>query len=196
MKNKSVLQLLVAASTFLCMASAQAHTGHGTEGFAAGLAHPFMGLDHLLAMVAVGIWSTTLLSGAQRLAGPAVFVTLLLAGALVAMTGVVIPQVESGIAVSVVVLGGMLVMARRMGIAAGLGLIALAALFHGYAHGAELAAGHSFAAYATGFMLGSVVLHGVGLGAGTVLQRLPAWVGRLVAALMGVSGMVMLAARL
>jgi urease accessory protein len=196
MKNKSVLQLLVTASLFLCMASAQAHTGHGTEGFAAGLAHPFMGLDHLLAMVAVGIWSTALLPGAWRLAGPAVFVTLLLVGALVAMTGVAMPQVESGIAVSVVVLGGMLVMARRVGIATGLALVALAALFHGYAHGAELVAGHSFAAYATGFMLGSVVLHGLGLGAGAALQRLPVWVSRLVAALMGVSGMVMLAARL
>ncbi len=196
MKKSNFLQSLGAVALLLTTASAQAHTGHGTEGFAAGLAHPFMGLDHLLAMVAVGIWSMAVLPKAFRFAGPMVFIAMLLVGALTAMAGVLLPQVESGIAVSVAVLGAMLLMARRIGVAAGLTIVAVAAVFHGFAHGAELAAGHSFAAYAAGFMLGSAALHGAGLGAGVVLQRLPVWVGRSVATLLGASGLLMLATRL
>ncbi|MBA3057236.1 MAG: HupE/UreJ family protein [Gammaproteobacteria bacterium] len=196
MKKSNFLQSLGAVALLLTTASAQAHTGHGTEGFAAGLSHPFMGLDHLLAMVAVGIWSMAILPKALRFAGPMVFIAMLLVGALTAMAGVLLPQVESGIAVSVAVLGAMLLMARRIGLVAGLTIVAVAAVFHGYAHGAELAAGHSFAAYAAGFMLGSAALHGAGFGAGVVLQRLPVWVGRSVAALLGASGLLMLATRL
>lgn len=196
MKKSHFLQSLGAVALLLTTASAQAHTGHGTEGFAAGLAHPFMGLDHLLAMVAVGIWSMAVLPKAFRLAGPMVFIAILLVGALTAMAGVVLPQVELGIAASVAVLGAMLLMARRIGLVAGLTMLAVAALLHGYAHGTELVSGQSFAAYAAGFMLGSAALHGAGLGAGVALQRLPVWVGRSVAALMGASGLVMLATRL
>lgn len=196
MKKSNFLQSLGAVALLLTTASAQAHTGHGTEGFAAGLAHPFMGLDHLLAMVAVGIWSMAVLPKALRLAGPMMFIAMLFVGALTAMAGLVLPQVELGIAASVTVLGAMLLVARRIGLAAGLAMVAIAAVFHGYAHGAELAAGQSFAAYAAGFMIGSAALHGAGLGAGGALQRLPVWVGRSVAALMGASGLVMLATRL
>jgi urease accessory protein len=196
MKKSNILQSLGAMALLLTTASAQAHTGHGTEGFAAGLAHPFMGLDHLLAMVAVGIWSMAVLPKVFHLAGPIVFIAMLLVGALTAMAGVVLPQVELSIAVSVAVLGAMLLMVRRIGLVAGLIMLAVAAVFHGYAHGAELVAGHSFASYATGFMLGSAALHGTGLGAGVVLKRLPVWVGRSAAALIGASGLVMLATRL
>lgn len=197
MKKSNFLQSLGAASLLLTTATAQAHTGHGTEGFAAGLAHPFMGLDHLLAMVAVGIWSVAILPNkAYRLAGPIVFLAMLLVGALSAMGGVALPQAELGIAASVAVLGAMLLMGRRIGLVAGFTMVAVAAVFHGYAHGTELAAGHSFAAYAAGFMLGTAALHGAGLGAGVALQRMPVWVGRGVAALMGASGLVMLATRL
>ncbi len=196
MKKSNFLQLLATAALLLAMTSAQAHTGHGTDGFAAGLAHPFLGLDHLLAMVAVGIWSMAALPKSYRLAGPTVFLAMLLVGAVAALTGVVLPQVESGIAASVVVLGAMLLMARRIGVVAGLAMVALAAVFHGYAHGAELTTGQSFAAYAAGFMLGSAALHCAGLGAGTILQRLPVWFSRAVAALIGASGLAMLVTRL
>jgi urease accessory protein len=196
MKNKYFLQPLALALLLLTLTTAEAHTGHGTEGLAAGLAHPFLGLDHLLAMVAVGIWSRVMLPQAYRLAGPAVFLAMLFVGALGAIAGVVLPQAESGVAASVVVLGVMLLMLRHTGIATGLAMVGLAGVFHGYAHGAELVAGQSFVVYAAGFLLGSAALHGLGFGAGTVLQRLPVWVGRSVAAFISASGLVLLATRL
>lgn len=195
-KRIQFLQSLAAVPLLLTTASVQAHTGHSTESFATGLAHPFMGMDHVLAMVAVGIWSMAVLPKAFRLAGPKVFMAMLLVGALTAMAGVVLPAVELGIAASVAVLGAMLLMARRIGLVAGFTMLAVAALLHGYAHGAEQVSGQSFAAYAAGFMLGSAALHAAGLAAGVALQRLPVWVGRSVAALMGGSGLLMLATRL
>lgn len=196
MKKINFLRSMAAVALMTTVAAAQAHTGHGVEGFVAGIVHPFLGLDHLLAMVAVGIWSVVMLPKGQRLAGPALFMAMLLAGALVALTGFVLPQAEPGVAASVVALGSLLLLARRIGLTTGLALISVAALLHGYAHGAELAAGQSFASYAAGFMLGSAALHGVGLAAGNALQHLPTWVGRAAAVLMGTSGLVMLAARL
>lgn len=196
MKKITLLRSMAAVTLMTTLASAQAHTGHGAEGFVTGIIHPFLGLDHLLAMVAVGIWSVVMLPKAHRLAGPALFVAMLLVGALVALTGVALPNIEPGVAASVAVLGALLLLARRIGLITGLALIAVAALLHGYAHGSELTAGQSFANYAAGFMLGSAALHGVGLAVGNALKNLPAWVGRTAAVLMGASGLVMLAARL
>lgn len=196
MKKNNLLRSMAAVTLMTTLASAQAHTGHGAEGFIAGIVHPLMGLDHLLAMVAVGIWSVVMLPKARRLAGPALFVAMLLAGALVALASVALPLIEPGVAASVAILGALLLLARRIGLITGLALISVAALLHGYAHGSELAAGQSFASYAAGFMLGSVALHGVGLAVGNALQNLPTWIGRTAAVLMGASGLVMLAARL
>jgi urease accessory protein len=176
-------------------ACAQAHPGHGTLDFAAGLAHPFGGLDHLLAMVAVGVWSAAVLPAGRRAIGPAVFLAALLAGALAAVAGLQMPGVEVAIAGSVAVLGAMLAMGRRTGLAAGLLLIAAAALLHGIAHGSEMMSGQTFAAYAGGFMLGSGLLHGAGLAGGAALARLPAWTARAVASLIAASGLLMLATR-
>ncbi len=174
----------------------QAHTGQGAEGLAAGLAHPFMGLDHLLAMLAVGLWSVAAFPQGKRAIGPAVFLVMLLAGAALAYLGVLLPQVEAGVAASVLMLGGLMLGAQRVPASLGLGLVAMAALLHGQAHGSELLAGQSFAAYATGFMAGSALLHGLGLGAGAWLHTLRAGVWRGVAALIGASGLLMLATRL
>lgn len=196
MKKINLLRFAAAWTLMTAIASAQAHTGHAAEGFSAGIVHPFLGLDHLLAMVAVGVWSVIMLPKTHRLAGPALFVAMLLVGALMALTGFALPQAEPAIAASVVVLGALLLLARRTGLIAGLALVSVAALLHGYAHGAELISGQSFAAYATGFMLGSAALHGIGLAAGHALQHLPTWVGRTTAVLLGASGVVMLAARL
>ena len=196
MKKTNFLQSLGASALLLAAASAQAHTGHGTESFAAGLTHPFLGLDHLLAMVAVGIWSVAALPKTYRLAGPLVFLGMLLAGALFAVTGLVLPQVELAVGASVVLLGAMLLMIRRVGMAAGFALVTVAALLHGYAHGSELIVGYSFAAYAVGFSLGSAALHGAGFGAGVLLKRLPLWVSHTVAGLTSASGLVIVATRL
>lgn len=195
MLKKIHLRALGAAALSLTAAAAQAHPGHGADGLAAGLVHPFMGLDHLLAMAAVGLWSAAAFPRGRRAIGPAVFLVMLLAGATLAVAGVALPYVEAGVAASVVLLGLLMLGARRVPMAAGVALVAVAALLHGHAHGSELATGQSFAAYATGFMCGSALLHGLGLGAGAWMQRAHAWAWRGVAALIGASGLVMLAAR-
>ena len=180
--SKSISLRFALTSMLLAAATAsQAHTGHGAHGLAEGLAHPFLGLDHLLAMVAVGLWSAIALPVGRRLLGPGVFLATLLIGALLSWEGVTLPAVESSVAASVVLLGAMLFAGRRVPTSLGLTLVSAAALFHGYAHGSELA---------------TTLLHGVGLAAGVGLQRLPDRVARLAAAVVGGAGVVMLAARL
>ncbi|WP_018904265.1 HupE/UreJ family protein [Variovorax paradoxus] len=191
----SAAKALAAVAAFAVASAAQAHPGHGAESFAAGLAHPFGGLDHLLAMVAVGMWSVVALPKAWRTAGPAVFLAALLPGAALAAGGIGLPWVEAGIALSVVVLALLMLNARRIAPATGFVLVAMAGVLHGQAHGAELAGGHSFMAYAGGFMAASALLHATGLWAGTLLQRLPDWAWRTATALIGGSGLLMLAAR-
>jgi urease accessory protein len=186
---------LAAVAALAVASSAQAHPGHGAASFAAGLAHPFGGLDHLLAMVAVGMWSVVALPKARRAAGPAVFLAALLAGAALAAGGIGLPWVEAGIALSVVALALLMLNAGRIASATGFALVAMAGVLHGQAHGAELAGGHWFMAYAAGFMAASTLLHAVGLSAGTLLQRLPGWAWRTTTALIGGSGLFMLAAR-
>lgn len=196
MSKSTSLQFALAGLLLAATTASQAHTGHGAHGLAEGLAHPFLGLDHLLGMVAVGLWSAMVLPVGRRLLGPGVFLTALLLGALLSWGGMALPAVESGVAASVVLLGGMLLAGRRVPAWLGLALTGAAALFHGYAHGSELAAGASAAAYAVGFMGASMLLHGVGLVAAVGLERLPAWAERLAATVVGGAGVVMLAARL
>lgn len=191
----SVAKGLAAVAALAVASSAQAHPGHGAESFAAGLAHPFGGLDHLLAMVAVGMWSVVALPKAWRTAGPAVFLAALLPGAALAAGGIGLPWVEAGIALSVTALAALMLNARHIAPATGFALVAMAGVLHGQAHGAELAGGHSFMAYAAGFMAASTLLHIVGLCAGASLQRLPGWAWRAASALIGGSGLFMLAAR-
>jgi urease accessory protein len=186
----------VAVVLTLAAGVAQAHEGHGAQGLAAGLVHPFAGVDHLLAMIAVGIWSAAVLRGARRLAGPAFFLLALLAGAFIgAQTGVG-AYIEAGVALSVALFGVLLLARRQLPAAAGFALVAAAGVVHGVAHGAEWAAGTSFATYAAGFMLGSALLHAIGLGAGAALARVPGWVWRVQAAGLGVAGLFMFASRI
>ncbi|MBA4178419.1 MAG: urease accessory protein UreJ [Leptothrix sp. (in: Bacteria)] len=187
---------LATSALMFAASAAQAHPGHGVEGLAAGLAHPFTGLDHLLAMLAVGLWSAASARGAQRVRGPLVFLAMLLFGGLLASAGLVLPGLEGGVALSVVLLGVLMLGARRIAAPAGLLIVASAALLHGQAHGIEWNSGSPFAAYATGFLLGSAALHGAGLAAGAWLQRVQVWAWRAAATLIGGSGLAMLASRL
>jgi len=154
----------VAAGVLLVLLAtpALAHTGAGAAGFGAGLWHPLLGLDHLLAMVAVG-----LLAGSQRGAAvwlwPASFVAAMVAGGSLALNGVGLSLVEPMVLASVLVLGAMLVAGVRPALPAGVGLVGLLALFHGHAHGSEIAEGASGIAYAAGFALSTAVLHGAGV---------------------------------
>lgn len=189
-----------AASALLVAGAAQAHPGHDTLSLVDGLTHPFTGLDHLLAMVAVGLWSAATLPASRRLAGPAVFLVMLLVGAALPQFGMVLPGLEAGVAISVVALGALMFAACPaapiLPVPAGLAIVGLAALLHGMAHGAELNPGQSFAGYAAGFMAASAVLHGAGLAVGDWLHAGRRWAWRVLAGGVGLSGLAMLAGRL
>lgn len=154
----------------LTIGAAQAHTGHGTTGISEGLAHP-MGADHLLAMVAVGIWSVSALPAGKAWWGPATFLLSLVISAALGAVGMHVPFLEQMIAVSVVVFGAMLVLTRvQMPVGWGLGMVALAATLHGLAHGAETPA-TGFATYALGFVATTAALHVGGVVAGLGIRQ-------------------------
>ena len=158
------------AGALLLGCSALAHAHHdGPEvgGFAAGLLHPFTGLDHLLAMLAVGIWAATLGRPKAWLL-PLAFPLLMAAGAALGMAGVALPAIEPGIAASVVILGLAILTAWRAPTAVAVGAVALFGVLHGFAHGAELPADTSALQYAAGFLAATALLHLAGLAIGMV----------------------------
>ena len=182
---KTIARNALFAATLIGAGTAQAHTGHGTSGLYGGLLHPF-GLDHLLAMVAVGVWSVSALPNQKAWWGPATFMLALVAGALLGVAGVHVPLLENLIAMSVVMFGAMLVASRmRLPGTLGLGLIAVAASFHGIAHGAETPE-TGFAMYALGFLLTTAVLHFGGVLAGISIRRVFANKNSWVCAMLGV----------
>lgn len=176
---------------------ALAHTGVDAglhHGFTAGFLHPLTGADHLVAMVAVGLWSALAARRWQDLlAAPAAFALMLLGGALLGMAGVHLPAVEPTIAVSLLVLGLLVATQVRLPAAiAGL-LMGVFALFHGHAHGQELA-GEADAALALGGMLAaSLLLHASGVAMGATLRHAQRWWPRLVGYLVVIFGGAMLA---
>ncbi|MFN2309449.1 MAG: HupE/UreJ family protein [Gammaproteobacteria bacterium] len=172
-RTTSVFRLLAFASVLLPSTSF-AHTGIGAvAGFGAGFAHPFSGLDHLLAMLAVGLWAAQM--GGQALWRlPAAFVTLMLCGGVLALLGLQVPHVEAGIVASVWVLGVLIATACRLSAAVGAALVGVFALFHGHAHGAEMPLVGSTLGYVVGFALATACLHAAGLLGGLGLRRLNA----------------------
>ncbi|EIM28157.1 HupE/UreJ family protein [Microvirga lotononidis] len=179
--------LLLAAAT-----PALAHTGHDTaSGLLAGISHPMGGLDHVLAMVSVGLFAT-LLGGRALWALPASFVGMMLVGGLMGLAGVGIPAVEIGIAASVVVLGAVVSLGWAWPVGAAMALVGLFAIFHGYAHGAEIPAEAGAALYSAGFALASMGLHGLGIALGLLTAR-QAHASRLAGAAVAVAGIVLLA---
>jgi urease accessory protein len=170
LSNKWVKPAVVALLALAASSLAQAHTGHGASSFFDGLEHPF-GLDHLLAMVAVGVWSVSALPAQKAWWGPATFLLALGLSAMLGAAGFMVPYLEHAISLSVVAFGLMLVFARRgWPVALGLGLVALAASLHGLAHGAETP-DTGFAGYAVGFLLTTTALHASGVMAGLGIQR-------------------------
>ena len=164
------LRNLGMGSLALAAGVAQAHTGHGTSGVLEGLAHPF-GLDHLLAMVAVGLWSVSALPQEKVWWGPATFMLSLIGGAALGAMGVAVPFLEHMISLSVVLFGAMLILThQKTPIAFGLGTLALAASLHGLAHGAETPAS-GFLSYAMGFLVTTAALHFGGVMAGLGIRR-------------------------
>jgi urease accessory protein len=166
---KTLKQLTTVAVSLGTVATpALAHTGHAVSGLAAGTAHPFMGLDHLLAMVAVGVWAALQPDG-RAWRAPALFVGMLAAGAVVGMAGIAVPFVEPGILASVMLFGLMIASAKVLPSSVGLATIAAFAVLHGHAHGTEAVG--AVASYMTGFMAASAALHIGGYATGRLLQR-------------------------
>ena len=153
--------------------AAFAHPGdHSHLGFAAGFAHPFTGLDHLLAMIAVGLWASQL-GGRAVLLLPLTFPAVMAAGAALGFGGVALPWIEIGITASVLVLGAAVALSYRPALAVSLPLIGLFALLHGYAHGVELPAATSAFGYCAGFVAATLILHLAGLAIGFAAGRAP-----------------------
>lgn len=152
--------LFSALGLFLVAGSALAHPGHGTATFSSGFAHPFGGVDHLLAMLAVGLYAASQ-SGRQRWMLPAAFVSMMVAGAALGAAVPGLPMVEAGISASVLVLGLLIAFAARMPLVAAVPMVGAFALCHGYAHAAEAGAG-SLVQFAVGFVAATALLHGLG----------------------------------
>lgn len=188
----------LAGAFFACLlllpATALAHPGHGPHGFASGFGHPLLGWDHLLAMVAVGIWAGQRGGRALWLL-PTTFVATMAFGGALGVAGVGLPGVEAGILASVLVLGTLIAVAVRVPLAAAGALVAAFALFHGHAHGTEMAPDLSGAAYGLGFCAATALLHGAGVAVPVALQRLVGerrieWV-RLTGAGIGLAGLAL-----
>ncbi|UUX49688.1 HupE/UreJ family protein [Nisaea acidiphila] len=159
---------------------------HGS--FAAGLSHPLFGADHILAMIAVGIWAFQI--GGRALVGvPAAFVGCMALGFVLALSGVALPFVEPAILASVVALGLLVAAAVRLPAGVCAAVVGLFALFHGHAHGGEIGAATALT-YGAGFVAATALLHVAGLGAGLGLQKLFAERGTLALAVTrGVGGL-------
>ncbi len=150
-------------------AAAHTYGAHGAS-FTQGFLHPFGGIDHLLAMVAVGLWAAQR-GGRALWAVPGAFVAMMAIGGIAGAFGVTLPLVELGIALSLIVLGVAVALSIRLPIAAAAALVGLFALFHGHAHGSELPETASALAYGLGFVAATAALHGFGIALGVLLRR-------------------------
>jgi urease accessory protein len=189
-----IKQSLVILGALALPSLAFAHPGHEhASGLLSGLAHPLFGFDHLLAMLAVGLWGAQL-GGRARWALPVMFVAVMLLGGGLGLAGFGLPGVEQGILASVVVLGLALLWARKVSLTYSAGLVGLFALSHGHAHGVEMPVGASAALYALGFATATAALHITGVRLGAWLQRRDAMVlSRIAGAAIGLLGLGMAA---
>ncbi len=154
----------------LAATPALAHTGVGDHfSFLNGFQHPLGGLDHLAAMIAVGLWGAV--AGGRRVwVWPAAFVATMIVGGLLGRAGVALPMVEPAIALSVIILGVLVAATVRVPVALGAAIVAVFAIFHGHAHGAE-SPETGWLGYAAGFVIATALLHVVGIGIARLLER-------------------------
>jgi len=179
-------RLPIIFAALLLATPAFAHTGEGNGGFLAGLAHPVFGTDHVVAMVAVGLWGAFLGAPAIFLL-PIVFPLVMAFGGVLGILGLPLPAVETGIASSAIVLGAMVALAARPPLWIAAVLVGAFAIFHGYAHGKELPDGANAVAFSAGFVIATGLLHLTGVAFG-LLTHWPA--GRL--AVRGAGGVIAL----
>ena len=164
-------QLTSPLLVLLAPALAHAHAGFGSaSGLAAGLVHPITGLDHLAAMIGVGLWAAQRGGRAVWLV-PLVFVLVMSLGGALGMEGIAMPFVEPGIVASLLVIGVLVAAAVRLPLVASALVVGLFALFHGHAHGAEMPETVAGLAYCAGFILSTAILHLIGVGLGVTTGR-------------------------
>jgi urease accessory protein len=161
---------LLATASILLATPAFAHTGQGVAGgFATGFMHPITGLDHVVAMVAVGMWGAFLGPPAIWLL-PIVFPMVMAFGGVLGVLGVPLHGVETGIALSAIGLGAMVAFAARPPLWVAAVLVGTFAIFHGYAHGAELPGATNPLAYGIGFVVATGLLHLCGIAFGLLVR--------------------------
>ncbi|WP_198158413.1 HupE/UreJ family protein [Enterovibrio coralii] len=161
LKLAAILSGMIPLSSF-------AHTGHDVSGFIAGFSHPLTGIDHLIAMVAVGIWAFMLKDAGIKQSSsmiPSVFLAMMAFGAVLTFSGFALPLVEMGIGVSIVLLGVLLVAGQRLSLGITLPMTTMFALLHGAAHGTEMPLSVDVAGYFSGFLFASALLIFSGYGA-------------------------------
>jgi urease accessory protein len=152
--------------------AAHAHVNAGdTVGFWHGLQHPIGGLDHILAMLAVGLWAAQI-GGRAVWAVPLTFVSVMAIGGVLGIVGAPIPFVEQGIIASDLILGGLVLLATRLPLSISIGIVGLLAVFHGYAHGEEMPKEASALLYAAGFVLSTAMIHLSGVGLALIIKKL------------------------
>ncbi|MCU4652363.1 HupE/UreJ family protein [Roseibacterium sp. SDUM158016] len=162
--------LALAVPLLLLAAQAGAHTGEGINtGFASGFWHPILGWDHVVAMVAVGLWGAFLGAPAIWIL-PVVFPLVMAFGGALGVMGVPLPAVETGIALSGVILGLLIAFAVKAPIWVAAVIVGLFAIFHGHAHGTELPEAFSPYGYAVGFVVGTGLLHMAGIAFGLLTR--------------------------
>jgi urease accessory protein len=172
MFSKNIKFNAALAALLLAPSLAFAHTGVGqTVGFVHGFSHPLSGLDHILAMVMVGViaWQ---IGGRAVWIVPTTFVAVMALGGALGMMGIAVPFVEAGIALSVIVLGAIIALGIRAPVAVAAGMVGLFAIFHGHAHGSDMPAAAGGMAYAAGFMIATATLHLAGLAIGFVIAKM------------------------
>lgn len=189
------LSKFAAALAFL-PALASAHPGHDgghdlTWDFAGGFTHPVFGADHLLAMIAVGMWAAQL-GGRARWMLPATFVGVMSLGAALGFQGVAPSGAEQMIAASLLAFGLMIAMAKRIPLSAGLGITAVFAAFHGFTHGAEIPASSAALSYGFGFVAATALLHAAGLALGKLAAGRSSWFAKSAGAAVAAIGAVLL----
>ena len=190
--RKFTARVIVAIMLAGTSSVALAHPGHNVSGLAAGLMHPFSGLDHLLAMVAVGLWAAQ--GGGRKVwLLPVTFMTMLAVGAGLAMQWQALPMVEAGIATSVLALGLLVALSMQLPAVLAVAVTAVFGLLHGYAHGLELPESAAPVSYALGFLAATAVLHVSGIAVGMAARRQHAVLAKVFGAVIAVSGIYLLA---
>jgi urease accessory protein len=175
--------VLVMLAVFPTMAFAHPDPLHAI-GFVHGFEHPIGGIDHILAMVAVGVFAFVLGGRALWLV-PLSFVGMMVVGFMLGINGVHVPFVELGIALSSIVIGGAAALKLPMPVAGAMALVGVFAVFHGHAHGVEMPESAGGLLYAAGFVAATAALHGVGIGAALGVSKLVGRHGQVIARVAG-----------